>query len=52
MKQSYDNKKSGMAWKTEKKSSSKKACGCGCNNMNDDDDDEVIELETAEWTSK
>ena len=51
MKQSYDNKKSGAAWKTDKKASSGKGCGCGCNKM-DDDDEEVFEIETAEWTSK
>ncbi len=50
MKQSYDNKKSGAAWKTVKNASSGK--NCGCNNMNDDDDDETVEIETAEWTSK
>lgn len=52
MKQSYDNKKSGAAWKTENKASPGKGCGCGCNKMDDDDDDEVVEIETAEWTSK
>ncbi len=52
MKQSYDNKKSGAAWKTVKNASSDKNCGCGCNNMNNDDDDETVEIETAEWTSK